>query len=150
MVLKKQNCWLYTIKILKKQPKIYNHRKVHNGFKVAMAETEQIYQEFGSGRADPSAIRNFAKMIYDRYPSFRYLLLVGDGSFDYKNWCPLYPIKTLYLFTKPMSHFIPSTPSYRWLLCFAEQQWRCQSQRRARYKRVGRLTVTTAQEAMDG
>ena len=36
---------LYTIKILKKQPKIYhNHRKVHNGYKVAMAETEQIYQ----------------------------------------------------------------------------------------------------------
>ena len=129
--------------------KIYNHRKVHNGYKVAMAETEQIYQEFGSGRADPSAIRNFAKMIYDRYPSFRYLLLVGDGSFDYKklmasvpyqNFIPVYETdESLY----PINAF--PTDDYYALLSNNEGA----NLKGALDIRVGRLTVTTAQEAMD-
>lgn len=48
-----------------------------------------IYNEFGSGQPDPTAIRDFIKMIYDRnqflsnYPP--YIILFGKSSFDPKN-----------------------------------------------------------------
>ena len=60
------------------------------GMVVHVATTEQVYNEFSSGMLDPTAIRMFAKMFYDRgasNPSSRpkYLLLFGDGTFDPKN-----------------------------------------------------------------
>jgi hypothetical protein len=52
--------------------------------------TEQVYNEFSSGSPDPTAIRNFVKMFYDRAGADttkrpRYLLLFGDASYDYLN-----------------------------------------------------------------
>ncbi|MBK8701449.1 MAG: type IX secretion system sortase PorU [Saprospiraceae bacterium] len=64
--------------------RLSNHRTSHNGYKVSAVDVNEIYNEFSTGRVDPSAIRNFSKMVYERYPSFRYLLLFGDGSYDYK------------------------------------------------------------------
>jgi hypothetical protein len=61
-----------------------DHRRMHNGFNVLTADIEQIYNEFSSGKQDPTAVRDLAKMIYDRDPDFRYLLLFGDGSYDYR------------------------------------------------------------------
>ena len=62
------------------------HRRSHNGYRVALVTTQQVYNEFSSGRDDPAAIRNFARMVYDRDPAaLRYLLLFGDGSFDHRN-----------------------------------------------------------------
>ncbi|MBK7182192.1 MAG: type IX secretion system sortase PorU [Bacteroidetes bacterium] len=49
---------------------------------------QQIYNEFSSGSRDISAIRNFVKMFYDRAATAserpKYLLLMGDGSFENK------------------------------------------------------------------
>lgn len=61
------------------------HRRNFSGLEVVVASTEEVYHEFSSGKDDPSAIRNFAKMIFDRDPDFRYLLIVGDGSFDHRD-----------------------------------------------------------------
>jgi len=52
--------------------------------------TEQVYNEFSSGIADPSAIRDFVKMYYDKAGADttlrpKYLLLLGDASYDYKD-----------------------------------------------------------------
>jgi hypothetical protein len=58
------------------------HRREHSGLNVVTATTEQIYNEFSSGRQDPTAIRDMCRMLYDRSESFDYLLLFGDGSFD--------------------------------------------------------------------
>lgn len=55
---------------------------------VHVVTTDQIYNEFGSGIADPSAIRDFVRMIYNRStaaPRLKYLLLFGDASYDPKN-----------------------------------------------------------------
>lgn len=55
---------------------------------VHLVTPQQIYNEFSSGKQDPTAIRDFVKMIYDRsgIPSgLKYLLLFGDGSYDPKN-----------------------------------------------------------------
>jgi hypothetical protein len=62
--------------------RLADHRASHNGYSVATAEVEQIYNEFASGRKDPTAIRDMARMLYDRSSTFRYVLLLGDGSFD--------------------------------------------------------------------
>jgi hypothetical protein len=63
----------------------------HNSFSgltVLVATTPQIYNEFSSGKQDVAAIRDFTRMLYERSGSgsdFRYLLLFGDASYDYKD-----------------------------------------------------------------
>lgn len=63
------------------------HRTAHDNLQVAVATTNQIYNEFGSGGQDVSAIRDFMKMLYDRAPAGKnmQLLLLGDASYDYKS-----------------------------------------------------------------
>lgn len=61
------------------------HRRNHSRFEVATVLVDDIYNEFSSGSLDPTAIRDFTKMVAERSPKFNYLLLLGDGSFDYKN-----------------------------------------------------------------
>ena len=61
-----------------------------NGLRTLVVTTEQVYNEFGSGSPDPTAIRDFAKMYYDKFGAsaankLKYLLLFGDASFDYKD-----------------------------------------------------------------
>ncbi|NJB84256.1 hypothetical protein GGR26_000001 [Lewinella marina] len=65
--------------------KLADHRRSHNGYTVQLVTTQQIYHEFSGGRDDPAAIRNFVRMVYERDPNLRYLLLFGDGSFDHRN-----------------------------------------------------------------
>lgn len=56
------------------------------GMSVQVVETDQIYNEFGSGTADPWAIRGYLKMIYDRAAAqggkLRYALLMGRTTYD--------------------------------------------------------------------
>ncbi|MBX3164259.1 MAG: type IX secretion system sortase PorU [Bacteroidetes bacterium] len=56
------------------------------GLSYAVATTEQIYNEFGSGQPDISAIRDFIRMLYSRNlasgKQVKYVLLIGDGSYN--------------------------------------------------------------------
>lgn len=58
------------------------------GLTYAIVTTEQIYNEFSSGRQDISAIRDFIRMIYNRTillssdKQLKYVLLMGDGSYN--------------------------------------------------------------------
>jgi hypothetical protein len=64
------------------------HRQ-KEGIRVAVAETDQIYNEFSSGGQDIGGIRNFIKMFYDRANNpqdmIKNVLFMGAASFDYKN-----------------------------------------------------------------
>jgi len=63
------------------------HRK-REGFRVGIATDREIYNEYSSGKPDPAAIRNFLRMLYSRSTprdSLKYLLLLGDGSYDNRN-----------------------------------------------------------------
>lgn len=62
--------------------RLAQHRNAHSGLTVSIVPIEQVYNEFSSGRLDPTAIRDFARMISERTTRFRYLLLFGDASFD--------------------------------------------------------------------
>ncbi len=59
-----------------------------DGLSVLITTPEKIYNEFSSGAQDIAGIRDFIKMLYDRADTDhkpRYVLMFGDGSYDYKN-----------------------------------------------------------------
>jgi Peptidase family C25 len=61
-----------------------------NNYRVKVVTAEQVFNEFGSGSPDPTAIRDFIKMYFDKYQNqplnrLKYVLLLGDASYDYKN-----------------------------------------------------------------
>ncbi len=63
------------------------HRQ-HDGLSSLVVTPAVIYNEFSSGQQDPSALRDFMKMLYDKGPAPKYLLLFGDASYDYKDRVP--------------------------------------------------------------
>ncbi len=72
--------------------RLANYHNTQNGLVPAVATTTQIYNEFSSGSQDISAIRDFLKMLYDRAPDSasapKFLLLMGDASYDYLSRVP--------------------------------------------------------------
>ncbi len=65
--------------------------------RTLVVDVNEIYNEFGGGLSSPMAIRNFLKYAYQSLPfnSLKYVLLFGDGDYDYKritttgtNWIP--------------------------------------------------------------
>lgn len=60
------------------------HRSA-DGMDVEVVTTTQVYNEFGSGSPDATAIRNFLRMLRDRDRKIKYVLLFGDGCFDNRN-----------------------------------------------------------------
>ena len=64
------------------------HNHIDPDLSVYVTTPEKIYNEFSCGAKDVSAIRDFCRMLYlDSNPGrkIRYLLLLGDCSYDYKN-----------------------------------------------------------------
>jgi len=64
------------------------HNRIDPDLNVYVTTPELIYNEFSCGAKDITAIRDFCRMLYlDSTPGRRikYLLLLGDCSYDYKN-----------------------------------------------------------------
>ncbi|HEX9980890.1 MAG TPA: type IX secretion system sortase PorU [Flavobacterium sp.] len=72
--------------------KLANFHRNYSQLHVKTITLESIYQEFGSGKQDIAAIRNFVKYVYENASTpqerVKYLNLFGDASFDYKNRIP--------------------------------------------------------------
>jgi hypothetical protein len=76
---------------------------------VKFASLEDVYSEFGFGETRPEAIRDFLSYAYHhwREPKLRYVLLLGDATYDFKdylktgvqNQLPPLMVKTSYLWT---------------------------------------------------
>lgn len=59
------------------------------GLDTRVVNIFEVYNEFGSGAADISALRDFVRMVYLRSEgNLKYLLLFGGASFDYKDRIP--------------------------------------------------------------
>lgn len=60
-----------------------------DGLSYVVTPIDQIYNEFGSGKQDPAAIRDYIRMLYLRNAGtarpLKYVLLFGDGSYNNKN-----------------------------------------------------------------
>jgi len=79
-----------TSRLLPQAQRLGEFHKTKNNLRFSIVTTDQVYNEFSSGIPDPTAIRDFVKMFYDRAGSNsanqpKYLLLFGDASFDYKD-----------------------------------------------------------------
>lgn len=80
--------------------KLADFRESHDNLKVKVASPSQIYNEFSSGRQDVTAIRDYAKHLYD-HGNLKYLLLMGKSSYAYKDHLVIVN-----------SNFVPTYQSY--------------------------------------
>ncbi len=65
--------------------KFASYRRAHSKMSVCVVNAEDVYNEYGSGIADPSALRDFIQDAVVRWTHKpHYVLLWGDGHFDYK------------------------------------------------------------------
>lgn len=132
--------------------RIAAHRRSQDGLKVAVVNIGDIYNEFSSGAQDISAIRNFVRMFYERANGtndLKYLLLVGDASFDPKyrvdgnsNFIPIYESEDSF---NPTSSY--GTDDYYGLLDPSEGANIATSSGGMLDIAVGRLPVATADQA---
>ncbi|HEY7697017.1 MAG TPA: C25 family cysteine peptidase, partial [Vicinamibacteria bacterium] len=70
---------------------------------------EDVYSEFGYGESRPEAVKDFLSYAYEKWqkPAPRYVLLLGDASYDFKDYLgtgvknevPPWMVKTSYLWT---------------------------------------------------
>ncbi|MBO0934088.1 type IX secretion system sortase PorU [Fibrella aquatilis] len=66
-------------------------RRTNDSLSVLVVTTQQVYNEFGSGQPDPTAIRDMCRYFYRKNPptavgqGLNYLLLFGDATYDYRN-----------------------------------------------------------------
>ena len=64
------------------------HNSIDPDLNIYITTPEAVYNEFSCGAKDVTAIRDFCRMLYlDSTPgrNIKYLLLLGDCSYDYKN-----------------------------------------------------------------
>ncbi|MBI1226418.1 MAG: type IX secretion system sortase PorU [Bacteroidetes bacterium] len=127
--------------------RLAEHRRQFSGLSVVTVDIEKLYNEFSSGRKDATAIRDFARMLYDRNPNrFKAILLFGDASFDsrdiYKLGGDFVPTLETPLSTNPI--FSYPTDDYFTLLSDGEGQ---NLSTGALDIAVGRIPVKDAAEA---
>ena len=62
--------------------------RASQGLRVKVVDVQDIYDEFSFGLLDPQAIHDFLAYTYDYWqrPAPAYVLLVGDGNYDFKNY----------------------------------------------------------------
>lgn len=135
--------------------RLANHRQTYDGLEVSVVTTDQVYNEFSSGRQDVTAIRNFTRWLYLKNPQkLKYLLLFGDASFDYltpneegnTNFVPTYQ-------SKNSSHniFSHASDDYFGFMDINEGSWPENNQNSGLQHDleigVGRIPVTSLQEA---
>lgn len=65
--------------------KAHREQAQFGGLKTYVADVARIYNEFGGGLQDISAIRDFLKYAYENWsPRPQFVLLLGGASYDYK------------------------------------------------------------------
>jgi hypothetical protein len=64
------------------------NRRTEQGLRTTVVDVQDVYDEFRYGIFDPQAIHDFLAYAYEYWakPSPSYVLLVGDGSYDFKNY----------------------------------------------------------------
>lgn len=93
-----------TDKSLKASADAYRTYRESTGMKTVVATTEQIYNEFNGGTPDPTALRDYISYAYRTWKTQkpRYVLLWGDGHFDYRGIDP----------TNKPQNFVPTYQIY--------------------------------------
>ncbi|GAB4252786.1 MAG: type IX secretion system sortase PorU [Vicingaceae bacterium] len=139
-------------KFLTAAQQLADYRTNNDGLSVVIVTPQQIYNEFSSGSRDIVAIRDFVRMFYKRavLPSDfpKYLLFMGDGSYDNKNrlsgniaYIPTYQSYNSYA---PTGSYV--SDDFYGLLDDNEGTWQVGESIDIG---IGRLPVKSSQEALD-
>ncbi|MEM1137687.1 MAG: type IX secretion system sortase PorU, partial [Bacteroidota bacterium] len=131
-------------------------REINDNLSARVVIVDEIYNEFSSGRQDITALRDFIRFIYRKGSgnnSLRYVLLFGDGSYDYKNRTAenangsLIPIYQSYESLHPIYSY--SSDDYFAFMDEAEGAWSEDSQDVFHDMDIGigRLPINNLQEA---
>lgn len=134
------------------------YRNSRNGFRTEVVTQRQIFNEFSGGVADPVAIRDYLKHMYDvaglneeLLPE--YVLLMGNATFDYKGIEDTALQNLVFNF----QHYVDSdnlsrvgtygSDDYFGFLDENEGEWRSFNQQNRLDLKIGRLPVQTPQQA---
>ena len=71
--------------------KLQTHRLENDNLSSLIVTPQEIYDVYSSGRQDPTAIRNYIRDLYRSFASFKYVILLGDATFDYRHINKEYP-----------------------------------------------------------
>lgn len=89
---------------------LHENQRQKDRLKTQVINVRDIYAEFSCGLMDVTAIRDFIKYVFENWtaqgtPILKYVLFLGDGDYDYKNyisnadknWLPPYQTNEPYL-----------------------------------------------------
>lgn len=136
---------------LSEAQRLSSHRQNHSGISTRVVTTEQVFNEFGGGKQDVTAIRDFVRALYDQPGSqLKNILLFGRGSYDYKNrvlgntnYVPIYESRNS---LSPLETY--GSDDYYTFLEASEGEWNeSPAQNHTMDVGVGRLPVKTLEEA---
>lgn len=65
--------------------RIANYYRTQKNYQVEIADVKKIYNEFSSGGQDLTAIRDFITKLNTPAGTLKYVLILGDTTFDYRN-----------------------------------------------------------------
>ncbi len=75
--------------LMSEAERLADHHRNNSDLNTKVIELNQIYNEFGSGSPDITAIRDFVRLLYFNASSennrIKYVCLFGDSSFDFKD-----------------------------------------------------------------
>jgi len=72
--------------LLSQATRLASFRQSHNQLLPVVVTTDAIYNEYGGGKPDLTALRDFIRDVYKKSNAqLKFVLLFGRGSYDYKN-----------------------------------------------------------------
>ncbi len=136
--------------------RLADYRQNVSGLLTSVVTTHEIYNQYGSGKPDVTAIRDFVRHLYRKGEgTLKYVLLFGDATYDYKNilknqslyqrqsWVPVYESRES---LQPVYTY--SSDDYYGFLDEEEGEWvESQAGDHLLDIGIGRLPVKTVQEA---
>ena len=110
---------------------------------TAVVKISDVYDEFSGGLIDPTAIRDFIKYAYDNWQKPpNYVLLFGDGDYDYKNIISSHDPNWIPPFETPDLVELVSRARDDWYACVAGDD-------NLLDLAIGRIPVRNPDQAMD-
>lgn len=77
-----------TPEMMSQAQRLANYHQTNNNYNVQIVDVNKIYNEFSSGSKDITAIRDFVTRLNTTNGLLKYVFILGDTTYDYKNRTP--------------------------------------------------------------
>ena len=79
---------LTTPEMMSHAQRMANHHQTKSNFTTAVVDVNKIYNEYSSGGKDLTAIRDFVTHLNTPAGALKYVFILGDATYDFKNRTP--------------------------------------------------------------